>query len=705
MIKYKKSPDNIATLILDMTDQPKNVITHQLISSFQPVLNHLLAEKKRGLLKGVIFTSAKSNFLESGDLENIYEARDPAPVFESVQQFKQFFRALERPGVPVVSAINGNASGAGLELALASHYRLALDDEKTKLGLPEVNLGLIPSGGSIIRLMWLVGIERAYHVLTLGRAYRPQEALREHIIDDVANSKQELVEKAKDWIRTTGEGRRIWDQRGSVIPFGTAEAIEMTRKIRRLNVELIKENRLHFPAKHAILNVLTEGSKLDFDTALEVDSRYYTELACSQTAKNKIKAFYFDYNAIVSGINRPKGFGKFRPKKVGVIGAGWMGSGIATSCAIHGMDVVLKDVSKVIAERGKKHIEHNLSEMLSRNEISATEKSNVLNRVQTTEKAQTFADCDLVIEAVFENANLKQKVTQEAEIHIDEYSFIGSNTLSIPISQLAEASQQPENYVGLHFFAPAHRVPLVEIVRGKKTSDETIARAFDFVKAIQKTPILVEDNWGFYVARVQNTYALESITMLSEGYPPALIENLGLQAGMPKGGLSLADDIGLKIILTYEEQAHQHYGSKYIQHPAVKVLQKIVNELDRKGRQQGKGFFEYGENGSKQLWQELTEHFPVTLDYYDRAEIVERLLFAQVIEAGWCLQEKVIKTIAAANLGSIHGWGFPATKGGVIQYIFDYGKDAFVERCAGFQERFGQRFRVPTFIEKLTLED
>jgi 3-hydroxyacyl-CoA dehydrogenase/enoyl-CoA hydratase/3-hydroxybutyryl-CoA epimerase len=701
MIKYKKSTDNIATLILDMEGHSRNVITHQLITAFHPVLHHLLEEKKRGALKGVIFASNKPNFLESGDLEYIYRANEPQQIFQLVQQFKRFFRDLEHPGVPVVSAISGNALGAGFELALASHHRIVLDEEKTKLGLPEVNVGLMPSGGSIIRLMWLVGIERAYEILTKGRLYRPQEALKEGIIDDLATSERELMEKARNWIRTTAEGRRVWDQKEGQIPFGTAESLEMTRRIRRLNIQLVKESQLNFPAKHSILNVLTEGSKVNFDTALEIDSRYYTELASSQTAKNKIKAFHFDRKTIMSGNSRPKGFGKFRPKKIGVIGAGWMGSGIATACAVQGLEVVLKDVSKVIAERGKKWIEQNLTEMLERNEISASEQKAALNRVQTTEKSEQFETCDLVIEAVFENANLKQKVTQEAEKFMDEYSFIGSNTLSIPISQLAKAAKQPANYVGLHFFAPAHRVPLVEIVRGEKTSDETIARAFDFVKAIQKIPIIVADDWGFYAARVQNTYALESITLLAEGYPPALVENLGLQAGMPKGGLSLADDVGLPIILNYEEQADQHYGSKYIQHPAVPLLKQMVEEHDRKGRNNNQGFFEYGEGGQRQLWSGLKEYFPSTQKGYDRLEIVERLLFAQVIEAGWCLQEKVVKSTAAANLGSIYGWGFPATKGGVVQYIFDYGEEAFITRCEAFKERFGQRFSVPKYIKDM----
>ncbi|MEM9884515.1 MAG: 3-hydroxyacyl-CoA dehydrogenase NAD-binding domain-containing protein [Bacteroidota bacterium] len=701
MIRYKKDTDNIATLVLDMGKESKNLITHEMVDAFAPVISHLKKEKNRAALRGIIITSAKRNFLEGGNLDYLYEAQDAAEVFRLTNRFKQLFRDIEHPGVPVVAAINGNALGGGFEMALASHHRIVLNHPKIRIGLPEVNLGLMPGGGSVIRLLWLLGLERAYEILAEGRRYHPEEALREGIIDDLAEDELELIERAKNWLLQRAEGRRIWDQKDGKIPLGTAADIHLTRKIRQMNIRLVKENQLHYPAKHSILNVLTESSKLDFDTALEVDSRYFTELVCSKTAKNKIKAFYFDYNTILSGESRPKGFGKFRPKKVGIIGAGLMGSGIATSCAVEGMEVVLKDVSKVIAETGKKHIEHNLEEMLQRNEISADESKQVLNRVETTEKSKPFEHCDLVIEAVFENANLKQKVTQEAEAFMDEYSFIGSNTLSIPISELAKASQQPENYVGLHFFAPAHRVPLVEIVRGKKTSKETIARAFDFVKAIHKIPIVVADDWGFYAARVQNTFVLESITLLLEGYSPALVENLGLQAGLPKGGLSLADDLGLPIVLRYEEQADTHYGTKYIQHPAVEVLVKMIQELERRGRNVGKGFYEYDESGQRHLWEDLKVHFPNTRKAYDKQEIIERLLFAQVMEAAWCLQEEVIKTTAAANLGSIHGWGFPATKGGVIQYVFDYGKADFMARSKDFQKRFGQRFKVPKFLRDL----
>lgn len=396
-----------------------------------------------------------------------------------------------------------------------------------------------------------------------------------------------------------------------------------------------------------------------------------------------------------------KASANFDLRKWGVIGAGLMGSGISTSCAVNGLEVVLKDVSRVIAAQGKRMVERNVQELLDRNEISVEEKKSIINRIQTTENTKDFEDCDLVIEAVFENIAVKQKVTQEAEQYLDEYAFIGSNTLSVPISQLAEAANRPENYVGLHFFHPAQQVPLIEIVKGKKTSEETIARAYDFARAIGKIPIIVKDTWGFYVSRVQNTFILESITMLLEGYAPALIENLGLQVGMPKGGLAFADDLGLPLLLRYEQLAAAHYGNKYIQHPAIVVLNQMIENLNRKGRVNNQGFYEYHENDGRKLWQELKDYFPTTKKEYNRTELMERFLFVQVIEAGWCLQEGVIQTTAEANLASVYGWGFPAHKGGIIQFIWDYGKSNFLERCQFFEKKYGQRFQIPSFLKKI----
>lgn len=699
MIKYQKDSDNIAILQLDMAERSLNIINHKIIASFKPVIEHLKEQRRQLKLKGVIITSAKSNFLEGGDLEYLYQASSPEAIFQFTNTLKQLFRDLEQPGVPVVAAINGTALGIGFELALACHHRIVIDHPKVKVGLPEVSLGLMPSGGSVLRLMWLFGIEKAFELLTAGRRYTPREAKVAKIVDEVVQNRKQLLDRAKDWLLNAEDSHRPWDSGKSIPQPSTSSQDEI---IQRLNAQLIREKHRQYPAEHAILNVMAECKNLDFDTASKVESRHYTYLVQKKEVKNMIRAFWYDYHAIQKGKGRPKGFGRFRPKRIGVIGAGQMGCGIATSCAINGMEVVLKDISKVIAERGKYIVEQYVDDLIAANKVAAEDRAAILSRVTTTDKAENFETCDLVLEAVFENANLKQRIVRQTEAHLDEYTFIGSNTISIPISKLAEAAERPAHFVGIHFFPPAHHIPMLEIVKGKKTSDETIARAYDFASAIRKIPIVVKDSWGFYAARVLNTYILESITMLLEGYAPALIENLGVAAGMPKGGLAIADELGLPLILNYERQAAEHYGTKYIQHPAVEVLTKMTQTLDRKGKAHQQGFYDYGT--AQNLSPALLEHFPTTQLTYDRVELIDRFLIAQVIEAGWCLQEKVIRSVEEANLGSIYGWGFPAYKGGVIQYINDFGKIAFLERCRNFETKFGQRFKVPKYLLKLEVD-
>ncbi|MBL7794601.1 MAG: enoyl-CoA hydratase/isomerase family protein [Saprospiraceae bacterium] len=702
MIRYQKDTDNIVTLIMDMSERGANVINHEIGDVFVPVIAHLKHEKSRGALRGVILTSAKKSFLAGGDLEYLYRAEEAEEIFRFCEKMKKFLRDLESPGVPVVAALNGDALGAGFEVALACHHRIIIDNPGVSVGLPEVQIGLMPGAGGSIRLMWLLGIEKAYPVLSGGLRYNPQEALRAGIIDELATSRKDMLEKAKAWLMKTHEGRRPWDREGHTIPGGSARDPHVAAWFRQHSAEQAAAGPYN-PAKQAILSVLYEGSKVDFDTACRIESRYYTGLLRSRSCKNMIKAFWFDYNSIRSGINRPKGFGRFRPRKVGVIGAGQMGSGIALACLTNGLEVVIKDISRLVAERGRDYVRNYLNQQVAQGIFSPAERDTMLQRVKTTDDPHDFSTCDLVIEAVFENQMVKQKVTKEAEIHMDEYSIFGTNTISIPISKLAAASVRPAHYIGLHFFHPAEDVPLVEIVRGAKTSDETVARAFDFVTSIGKIPIVVKDDWGFYVARVQNTYLLEGVTMLKEGYPPALVEHLGRQAGMPKGALALADDLGLALVLHYERQAAEHYGARYIQHPAVSALEMMLNDLQRPGRAKKAGFYEYEENGDRRLWEELGAHFPAHRPNSNNEELVERFLFAQVIEAVWCMQEHVIHTIPGANLGSIYGWGFPATSGGVIQFIADYGAIRFLERCKLFEQRYGPRFKAPKLLGELAL--
>ena len=701
MIRYQKDTDNIVTLTLDMDNREENVMNQKIWSAFVPVLQQLKAEKKQGRLRGVILASAKKTFMAGGDLEYIYQAEDAAEIFAAAEGMKTFLRDLESPGVPVVAAINGSALGAGFELALGCHHRIVLDNPKIQVGLPEVEIGLIPAGGSIVRLMWLLGIEKAFPILAGGKRYDPRGALQAGIVDELSASPKETLQKAKAWLMRTREGRRPWDTPGRVIPGGSAREPATARKIMAFSAALNGQNFDNYPAPRAILHILTEASKVGFDVACRLESRYYTELVRSRQCKNMVKAFWFDANYIKAGNDRPKGYGRFRPQTVGVIGAGTMGSGIALTCLQNGLSVVLKDVSQPIAARGVEFIRQRLDEQVANSTLLQEERDALLKKIQATDNPADFQSCDLVIEAVFESRQVKQKVVREAESCLEEQAFIASNTVSIPITTLADACAQPGRFIGLHFFHPVTDTRLVEIVRGKETSEETIARAFDFVRAIGKTPILVKDIWGFYAARVQNTYILEGIAMLQEGYPAAVIENLGLQAGMPKSPLALADELGLELVLRYEQQAAAHYGPKYIQHPAADLARSFLDILRRPGKARQEGFYTYTADGRKHLWPEMQDVLPAVHPDYQRQEVIDRLLIVQVLEAVWCMQEGVIQSVAAANLGSIYGWGFPACKGGVIQFIEDYGREAFVEKCRELEQRFGPRFKVPKFLGKL----
>ena len=703
MIRLTKDPDRIATLTLDMAGRADNLLNHEIVDAFRPVIAHLQAEKARGSLRGVVVRSAKRTFLSGGELEYLRGSGGPEEVFALTQRLKGLLRELELPGVPVVAALNGSALGIGFEFALACHCRVAVDAPGITFGLPEVNLGLMPGAGACVRLMWLLGVERAYPLLTDGHRYTPQQALAHGIVDELVADEDALLERARAFILSTPHGSRRWD-RGETIPGGSAREPAVARYVVGAAAALAKTHRTRFPAYTAILQTLAEGSKVDFDTALRIETRKYTELIAEPTARNMINAFWFDRRALTRGGNRPRGFGKFRVRTVGVIGAGQMGSGIAYACARAGLAVIVKDVSRAIALRGRELAQRDAQAEVARGTLSAEEAEQLLERMAFTERPDDFEHCDLVLEAVFENENVKTKVIREAAQRMDEYALLASNTLSIPITRLAEASYRAEQFVGLHFFPPAATVPLVEIVRGARTSDETVARAFDFVRAIRKVPIVVKDDWGFYVARVQNTYLLEGVAMLLEGYPPALVENLGLQLGMPSGPLALADRLSLEIVLSYERQAARHYGERYVQHPAVAGLERMLAE-GRGGRVAGAGFYAYAEGERTGLAPELAELFPATREGFDRRELEDRLLFAQVLEAGWCLLEGVLALIPEANLGSIHGWGFPANYGGVIQHARQYGTpEEFLARARELEAANGPRFKVPRAIREALRE-
>lgn len=690
MIKLQKDTKHIVTLTFDQRGKKTNIINHKIDDVLLPVIEYLEQEKSQGRLRGVIITSAKKGFLQGGELDYLYKEKNAKVIFEMTERLKSLYRRLELLNVPIVAAINGSALGTGYEFALVCHHRIALDDFRIKIGLPEVNLGFIPSSGGVVRLTWMLGLE-AFEILTQGKLFSPQKALERGLIDAIQPDEGALMEAAKEWIEHHPKPLQIWDAKNGEHPFSNIKSPKVARWIKHTTAYLAKTTKYNYPAQQAIFNIMTDGMSLNFDTASRISSRQFAHLMVSQTTKNMTKAFWYDLMKIKKGISRPRGFGKFRPRKVGIIGAGIMGCGIAYTCAAAGMQVILKDVSKPIADRGKKRIDIIVKQELNQYRLTKEVAGSILGSITTTNSAKDFDDCDLVIEAVFENEAIKAKVIKEAEQYLDEYAFIGTTTSSLSISRLSKSAISSENFIGLRFFSPAQQMPLVEIIKGNKTSEETLGRAFDFVRAIGKVPIVVNDRRGFYTVRVTEMYAIEGISLLLEGVPPAVVERVGINMGMSQGPLEMLDELSLAQLLKFEESKLKVIGAAYYHKKELEVLRHFVNDLNRKGKTSKAGFYEYDDDGNKKLWEGLQEEFNFNHDY-DLKEIEERLFFIQSLEALRCIEKEVLDTEEEANIGSIFGWGFPSYKGGVLQYIEDYGKEKFIKRAAEYEKRLGKKY-------------
>ncbi|HND46234.1 MAG TPA: 3-hydroxyacyl-CoA dehydrogenase NAD-binding domain-containing protein, partial [Chitinophagales bacterium] len=662
MFHYSKDQDNIVTITMDMQGRSANVINAEFGNLIVDTLNKLEAEKDN--IDGVVLTSAKSTFFAGADIDNLYKQTDAKEIFDMCEGLKAQFRRLEKLGKPVVAALNGAALGGGLELALVCHYRVALNNPKAQFGLPEVGLGLLPGGGGIIRLTRMIGLQPALPLLTEGKRLKVKDALSNGLINEIAESPEDMIAKAKAWIKANPKAINPWDDKGFKFPGGDAKNPKVASMIPIVPAMTKKKTHGNYPAVQAIINTAVEGSVVDFDTACRIESRYFTSLATGQVSKNMITAFWYNLNAINAGNSRPKGFEKYTTKKVGVLGAGMMGAGIAYVSAYAGMEVVLKDVSIESAEKGKAYSEGILKKLISKGKVSKEKAEEILSRIKATDKPE-FDGCDLIIEAVFEDRNLKAKVTQEAEATMLTEGTFASNTSTLPITGLATASTRPKQFIGLHFFSPVDKMPLVEIICGKETDDATLAKAFDYVLQIKKTPIVVNDSRGFYTSRVFSTYVMEGIALLAEGEHPRSIENAGLKAGMPVGPLALTDEVSLKLMDHIRQQTEKDLiaeGKEIPKHPGLPVISKML-ELNRPGKAAGAGFYEYPKDGKKHLWEGLTQQFPLK-EQLSEHEMVERLLFVQAIDTVRCVEENVLRSVADANIGSIFGWGFSPFNGG-----------------------------------------
>jgi len=707
-IRWDADADGIVVLTLDDPNQSANTMNRDYAESMAAAVDRLESEKDS--ITGVVVTSAKKTFFAGGDLKDMIEAKpDQAKDgFDFIQGIKAQLRRLETLGKPVVAAINGAALGGGLEIALACHHRIAADVKGSQIGLPEVTLGLLPGGGGVTRTVRLLGIQTALlSVLLQGQRYKPAQAKDIGLVHDVVSTVDELLPKAKEWIRANPEAAQPWDVKGYKIPGGSPSHPAFAANLPAFPANLRKQLKgANMPAPRAILSAAIEGAQVDIDTALTIESRYLLELLSGQVAKNMIKAFFFDLQHINSGGSRPDGYEKFTAQKVGVLGAGMMGAGIAYVCARGGMEVVLKDVSAEAAQKGKDYSVKLFDKAVSRGKVTREKADETLARITPTATAEDLAGCDLVIEAVFESTELKHKVFAEIEHIVAPDAVLGSNTSTLPITGLAEGVQRQEDFIGLHFFSPVDKMPLLEIIVGEKTSDATLAKAFDVAQQIKKTPIVVNDSRGFFTSRVIGTFINEAVAMVAEGVNPASVEQAGSQAGYPAPPLQLLDELTLTLpqkIRKETQAAVIAAGGTWDAHASEPIMDRMVEEFDRKGKSSGAGFYSYADGKRVGLWTGLYDHFTKEGHEIPFEDMKERMLFAEALETVKCFDEGVLRSVPDANIGSIMGIGFPPWTGGVIQYINGYegGVAGFVARARELAERYGDHFLPPaSLVEK-----
>jgi 3-hydroxyacyl-CoA dehydrogenase / enoyl-CoA hydratase / 3-hydroxybutyryl-CoA epimerase len=706
-IKYERGTDGIVVLTLDDPTSSANTMNQLYKDSMVATLERLYAEKDD--IVGVVITSAKKTFFAGGNLKSMIGAtpEDSDEIYALSQGTKDDLRRLELLGKPVVAAINGAALGGGLEIALACHRRITVDDNKIDLGLPEVTLGLLPGGGGVTRITRMFGIQAGLmEILLQGPRFKPAAAKEKGLIDELVATREDLVPAAKAWIEANKDDENAavqpWDRKGYKMPGGTPSSPSLAGFLPAFPALLRKQTKgAIYPAPRAIMAAAIEGAQVDFDTASKIESRYFTRLVTGQNAKNMIQSFFFDLQAINGGSLRPQGVPAYKPTKALVLGAGMMGAGIAYSLARAGVAVVLKDVTVEAAEKGKSYSDKLLTKAVSRGTSTEEKKTEILGLITATADPADAAGCDLVIEAVFEDPALKAKVFAEIQDVVNADALLCSNTSTLPITELAEGVSRPADFIGLHFFSPVDKMPLVEIIKGARTTDVAVAQALDVVTTIRKTPIVVNDSRGFYTSRVIGTFVNEGLAMLTEGVHPMSIERAATQAGYPVGTLQLSDELNLELMAKIRKatnEAEAAAGLPISKHAADGVVDTMIAE-GRSGRLKGAGFFDYDEDGNRgDLWKGLADKFPSKSEPADIEDLKDRYLFIEALETAKCFEEGVIESSAAANIGSIMGIGFPALTGGAAQFMHGYegkagnGLSGFVARSRELAEKYGERF-------------
>jgi 3-hydroxyacyl-CoA dehydrogenase/enoyl-CoA hydratase/3-hydroxybutyryl-CoA epimerase len=712
MFGWEMDEAGIVTLTMDDPNQGANTMNALFVSSLAATMDRLEAEKDK--INGVVITSGKKTFFAGGDLHDLSQATpaNAAQVTDQVTTMKALLRRLETFGRPVVAAINGSALGGGLEIALACHHRVALDAKGSKIGLPEVSLGLLPGGGGVVRTVRMFGIQTALmnHLLQ-GQQRSPKDALAAGLVGEIVNTPEELMHAAKTWALSNLEAVQPWDVKGYKIPGGTPTTPAFAANLPAFPANLRKQLKgAPMPAPHHIMAAAVEGAQVDFATAETIETQYFVSLATGPVSKNMIQAFFFDLQHISKGGDRPKDIPRYTAQKVVVLGAGMMGAGIAYECARAGMEVVLKDMNLAAAEKGKAYSQGILDKAVARGKMTAEGRDEILARILPTENMADAKGADLMIEAVFEDPKLKKSVYAEVVPLLTEDALLGSNTSTLPVTGLAEGVDRPEDFIGLHFFSPVDKMKLLEIIVGKKTSDEALAKAIDVAVQIRKLPIVVNDSRGFFTSRVIGTVVAEAAALVGEGVPANSVEQAAVQAGYPVGQLALTDEVSLTLGLKIRQAAQADAEAtgtplpEFFNHPGYATLEKIVSEHNRGGRAAGAGFYEYAEGKKLGLWPGLKEVFGGQNMDIPLKDMQDRMLFIEVIESIKCLDENVLRTVPDANIGSIFGIGFPAWTGGVLQFVNTYdgvGPKAFVARANELAATYGERFTPPASVVAL----
>ena len=733
MLNYSVDAEGIATVELDYPGKSQNILNAASIGAYAEAMQKALADPA---VKGVVVASAKKDFIAGGDLAELAGATDAAAFHAAISGTHKLMRGIELGGKPVAAALKGSALGGGMEVALACHYRVAADNPKARFGFPEVTLGLLPGAGGTQRVPRLVGMQAAAPLLTEGKRIKAAEALKIgliHAVVEVGAERTAARQWVMDAIASGSKPLQPWDAKGSKIPGGGPNTPGGMQMLMAANAMLREKTYDNYPAPKHILSCVYEGLSTNLDTGLAIEARYFTNLVMSPVSKNMIRSLFFGMQEANKLASRPADVPLQKYSKVGMLGAGMMGAGIAMCTAQAGVEVVLLDTTQEAAEKGKAYAAKQWGKQVARGRMTQDAVDALLARIKPTADYADLKGCELVIEAVFEKREIKAEVTKKAEAVIGGDAIFASNTSTLPITGLAEASARPANFIGLHFFSPAEKMPLVEIIVGKATSDATLARSMDYVRAIAKTPIVVNDSRGFYTSRVFGTYVSEGMALLEEGVPPALIDKAGLMAGMPVGPLALADEVSIELVHKIAQQTRADLGAAYVERAADRVAAKMVAELGRLGRKSGAGFYDYPAEGPKHLWPGLGEHFKPGVPAGTQSagadeapaqqggraknallaaadgdtaiptvdEIIERLILVQSVETARCLEEKVMRAPIDADVGAILGWGYPPFRGGPIGWLHTLGVPAGVAALDRLAERHGARFAAPKILRDM----